>query len=130
MDEDKRYKIMIVDDSSIIRKIIQKSIDKDMFNLVAIAKDGIEALTSFRVYEPDIVTLDITLPQMNGLSVLEEMLKIRKDTRIIIISALTDKTIGIEAIKKGAYGFLPKPFTADDVSNAVEKLAASLDRSA
>ncbi len=130
MDEDKRYKIMIVDDSSIIRKIIEKSIDKDMFNLVAIAKDGIEALTSFRMYEPDIVTLDITLPQMNGLSVLEEMLKIKKEARIIIISALTDKAIGIKAVKMGAYGFLPKPFTADDVRNAVEKLAESLDGSA
>ena len=72
-----KTKILIVDDSSIIRKIIQKSIVQDNLEIVGIAGDGLEALKLFKEKSPDLVTLDITMPEMDGLSVLEEMIKIK-----------------------------------------------------
>ena len=119
----KKIKILIVDDSSIIRKIIQKSLTDEKFELVGIAGNGLKALELFKTELPDIVTLDITMPEMDGLTVLSEMLKIDPNAKVIVISALTDKATGIRAIKNGAKSFIPKPFTTDDVKNKILKLA-------
>jgi two-component system chemotaxis response regulator CheY len=121
-----KIKILIVDDSSIIRKIIQKSLTGDQFDLVGIAGNGVSALELFKEKQPHIVTLDITMPEMNGLTVLEEMIKINPKVKVIVISALTDKATGIRAIKKGAKSFIPKPFTTEDVQKTIIKLAESL----
>ena len=118
-----KTKVLIVDDSSIIRKIIQKSIVQDNLEIVGIAGDGLEALKLFKEKSPDLVTLDITMPEMDGLSVLDEMIKQKPETKVIVISALSDKATGIQAIKKGAKSFIPKPFTTEDVQNAIHKLA-------
>ena len=118
-----KVNILIVDDSAIIRRIIEKSIGKDKFTVIAIAADGLEALERFKEKLPDVVTLDLTMPEMDGLSVLDEMIKIKPDVKVIVISALTDKATGIEAIRKGAKFFIPKPFTAEDVQKALEKVS-------
>lgn len=121
-----RIKIMIVDDSSIIRKIIQKSIVEEKFEIVGVAENGIRALELFKSEMPQIVTLDITMPEMDGLTVLEEMLKINTNVKVIVISALTDKATGIRAIRKGAKSFIAKPFSAEDVQSTILKLAETL----
>lgn len=121
-----RIKILIVDDSSIIRKIIKRSIVEDKFELVGIAGNGLKALELFKEHLPSIVTLDITMPEMDGLTVLEEMLKIKADVKVIVISALTDKATGIKAIKNGAKSFIPKPFSTEDVQNKIIKLAETV----
>ena len=79
-----KTKILIVDDSSIIRKIIQKSIVQDDLEIVGIAGDGLEALRLFKEKSPDLVTLDITMPEMDGLSVLDEMIKLKPETKVIV----------------------------------------------
>ncbi len=114
--------VLIADDSAIIRKIIEKSITKDKFEIIGIAADGLEALEQFKDKLPDIVTLDLTMPEMDGLSVLDEMIKIKPDVNVIVISALTDKATGIEAIRKGAKFFIPKPFTPEDIQKALDKV--------
>jgi len=121
-----KIKILIVDDSSIIRKIIQKSLTGNQFDLVGIAGNGASALELFKDKQPHIVTLDITMPEMNGLTVLEEMIKIDPKVKVIVISALSDKATGIHAIKKGAKSFIPKPFTTEDVQKTILKLAESI----
>lgn len=117
---------MIVDDSSIIRRIIQKSIVEEKFEIVGVAENGIRALELFKSEMPQIVTLDITMPEMDGLTVLEEMLKINANVKVIVISALTDKATGIRAIRKGAKSFIAKPFSAEDVQSTILKLAETL----
>lgn len=117
-----KINVLIVDDSAIIRKIIEKSISKDKFQIVGVAADGLEALEQFKQKLPEIVTLDLTMPELDGLSVLSEMISIKPDVNIIVISALTDKATGIEAIRKGAKFFIPKPFTTEDVQKALEKV--------
>lgn len=123
---DNRPKILIVDDSSIIRKIIKKSISPENFEIVGEASNGKMALEIHKEFLPDIVTLDITMPEMDGLTVLDMMLEHKPDTKVIIISALTDKATGIKAIKKGAKSYLPKPFTTADIQKIIDKLALNL----
>ena len=115
-------KLLIVDDSLIIRKSIQKYLDGYNINVVGIAGDGKSALKIFKDQMPDVVTLDITMPEMDGLTVLEEMLKIRDDTKIMVVTALSDKATGLKAIKLGAKGFLPKPFSAEQLKESFTRL--------
>lgn len=118
-----KIKILIVDDSSIIRKIIVKSVAEEQFEITGVASNGLQALEFFREKMPDIVTLDITMPEMDGLSVLEQMIQIKPEVKVIVVSALTDKATGIKAIKMGAKSFVPKPFTTDDLQKTILKLA-------
>lgn len=108
-------KLLIVDDSNIMRRAIEKYLGTFGLECVGTAADGENALEMFRAHLPDVVTLDITMPKMDGLSCLDEIMKIKPDTRVIIISALKDPATGILAVKKGARGFLPKPFTSEDL---------------
>jgi len=108
-------KLLIVDDSNIMRKAIAKYLQEFGLQCVGTAEDGEAALKMFREFMPDVVTLDITMPKMDGLACLDEIMKIKPDTKVIVISALKDPATGILAIKKGASGFLPKPFTPEDL---------------
>lgn len=121
-----KIKILIVDDSSIIRKIIVKSVAEKEFDISGIASNGLQALELFKENLPDIVTLDITMPEMDGLSVLKQMIQIKPDVKVIVISALTDKETGIKAIKMGAKSFMPKPFTTEDLQKTILKLAETI----
>lgn len=112
-------KILIVDDSNIIRRAIEKYLYEFELECVGTAGDGESALELFREHLPDIVTLDITMPRMDGLSCLEKIMQIKPDTRVLIISALKDPATGLQAIRKGARGFLPKPFTQQELQEEI-----------
>jgi len=79
-------------------------------------------LEVFKETSPEIVTLDITMPEMDGLTVLEKMLEINNEAKIIIITALNDKITKINAIKMGAKAFLDKPFTEERLSEVMEDI--------
>ncbi|MDR2028332.1 MAG: response regulator [Treponema sp.] len=113
-------KLLIVDDSNIMRRAIEKYLEAKRFTLVGTAADGETALRLFSQFLPDLVTLDITMPRMDGLTCLEKMLAIKPEAKILIISALKDSVTGLQALKKGAKGFLPKPFTAAELQREIE----------
>jgi two-component system chemotaxis response regulator CheY len=115
-------KLLIVDDSSVIRKLIEKHLSEFDIDIVGRAANGMQALDIFREKDPDLVTLDITMPEMDGLQVLDEMMKINRKAKVLVITALTDKTTGLQALLKGAKGYLGKPFTPDKLKNSFEKL--------
>ena len=115
-------KLLIVDDSSIIRKAINKYLKEYGLELVGEAGDGVQALEQFKAKAPDVVTLDITMPEMDGLTCLEEMLKINADVKVIVISALSDQATALKALKLGAKGFLGKPFTEDKIKEAFDRV--------
>ncbi len=117
-----QIKLMIVDDSSIIRKLIQNYLTANNIEVVGTAADGKLALEMFKKVEPDIVTLDITMPEMDGIAVMEEMLKIDDSVKILIVTALSDKATGLEAIKKGAKGIVLKPFSPEKIQEAFTRL--------
>jgi two-component system chemotaxis response regulator CheY len=115
-------KLLIVDDSNIMRKAIEKYLEQKRFTLVETAADGESALQLFSQSLPDLVTLDITMPKMDGLTCLEKMLAIKPDAKILVISALKDPVTGLQALKKGAKGFLSKPFTAQALQQEIEEI--------
>lgn len=99
------YKLMIVDDSNIIRNRIQRAYSNDKFMLVATALNGADAIEKFKVHKPQVVTMDLTMPQMDGLECIEKLVALDSNVRILVVSALSDKSTGIQALSLGAVVF-------------------------
>jgi two-component system, chemotaxis family, chemotaxis protein CheY len=116
------YRLMIVDDSMIMRRRIERSQSFDEIELVGTATNGLEAIEMFRKTDPDVVTMDLTMPQMDGIECIENIVKIKPAVRILVISALADKATAVEAMEKGANGFLNKPFTDRQLNEAIAEL--------
>ena len=115
-------KLMIVDDSNIMRRRIERSQQFEELELVGTAANGLEAIEMFRKMDPDVVTMDLTMPQMDGIECIENIVKLKPAVRILVISALADKATAVEAMEKGANGFLNKPFTDRQLNEAIAEL--------
>ena len=115
-------KLMIVDDSNIMRRRIERSQSFEELELVGTAANGLEALEMFKKMDPDVVTMDLTMPQMDGIECIENIVRIKPAVRILVISALADKATAVEAMEKGANGFLNKPFTDRQLNEAIAEL--------
>jgi two-component system chemotaxis response regulator CheY len=115
-------KLMIVDDSNIMRRRIERSQTFDEIELVGTAGNGLEALEMFRKTDPDVVTMDLTMPQMDGIECISKLVELKPAVRILVISALADKATAVEAMEKGANGFLNKPFTDRQLNEAIADL--------
>ena len=115
-------KLLIVDDSLIMRKAIERGLAEKNFTLVGSVADGVEGLRVFTETLPELVTLDIAMPRMDGLSCLAEMLKINKEAKIIMITSQSDEKTASEAVKKGAAGFLVKPFNTEKLLEKVNEV--------
>ncbi len=120
------YKLMVVDDSNIIRNRIQRAYNSNDFMLVASANNGLDAVEKFKKHRPDVVTMDLTMPQMDGLECIENLVKIDEEVRILVVSALSDKATGIQALSLGANGFLCKPFSDADLMTALRELVSDV----
>ena len=115
-------KLMIVDDSNIIRSKINRTLTQHNSEVVATACNGEEAISLFVATKPDIVTMDLTMPLMDGLECIRALRKLNADVRILVISALADKSTAIQALMEGAQGFVCKPFTESDLTEAIDEL--------
>jgi len=115
-------KLLIVDDSNVIRRRIERCQQIEHLQVVGLAANGIEAIEVFRQTDPDVVTMDITMPQMDGIECVEQLVAIKPHVLILIISALADKATAVEAMEKGANGFLGKPFSDRQLNEALEEL--------
>jgi len=115
-------RLLIVDDSSIMRRIIEKNLKDYDIEIIGMAADGIEAVDMVKKEKPDVVTLDITMPGMDGLACLDEIMEFHPTAKVMIITALADKLTGLRALDKGARGFLYKPVNADDLAKAFDRL--------
>ena len=113
---------MIVDDSNLIRKKIAREFDQNKFELIGSAENGEKAIDLFRKFMPDVVTMDITMPHIDGIECIENLMAIHPDVKILVISALNDKATGMEALEKGAMGFINKPFTQKDIIDALDTI--------
>ena len=116
------YKLMIVDDSNIMRRRIERSQTFEEIELVGTASNGLEALEMFKKTDPDVVTMDLTMPQMDGIECISKLVVLKPAVRILVISALADKATAVEAMEKGANGFLNKPFTDRQLNEAIADL--------
>ena len=115
-------KLLIVDDSLMMRKIVERSLAEKNFTVVGSAADGEEGLRLFTETLPDLVTLDISMPKMDGLTVLVEMIKIKSDAKILMITSQSDTATLSQVMEKGAAGILTKPFTAEQIIAKVNEI--------
>lgn len=116
-------KLLIVDDSTIIRKLIQKFTAELGIEIVGEAGDGEEALELAKSLKPDAVTMDLTMPNMDGLTCIDEILKLNADVKILVVSAIKSRSVALDALERGARDFVVKPFTEETFKAALRKLA-------
>ena len=115
-------RLLIVDDSNMIRSRISRVVQNGgMANvaLVGLARNGAEALRIAKATEPDVVTMDLTMPEMDGIECITQMLRMLPKTSILVVSALSDKSTAIQALRLGARGFVAKPFSDDELKIAL-----------
>jgi two-component system chemotaxis response regulator CheY len=117
-------KLLIVDDTNVIRRRIERSQQIDRLEVVGLANNGVDAIEEFRRTDPDVVTMDITMPQMDGIECVEQLVAMKPHVLILVVSALADKATAVEAMEKGANGFLNKPFTDRQLNDALLELIA------
>ena len=115
--------ILVVDDALFSRKMIEKVIKKlDYAEVIGEASDGNEAIDLYKELGPDLVTMDLVMPQKDGITAIDEILKIDKSAIIIVITAVGQEKLILEATEKGAKDFIQKPFKDDDLIAVINRL--------
>lgn len=113
-------RILVVDDAAFMRKVLGDALAQAGHEVVGEASNGVEAVERFRTLAPDLATLDITMPEKDGVTTLKEILSLDPSARVVMCSALGQESKVIECIKAGARDFIVKPFQPDRVRQAVE----------
>ena len=114
-------KILIVDDAAFMRMMLRDILTKNGFEVVGEAVNGADGVAKYKELSPDVVTMDITMPEMDGLAALKEIKKADPSARVLMCSAMGQQAMVIEAIQNGAKDFIVKPFQAERVREAVNK---------
>lgn len=115
-------KLLIVDDSNMIRTRIARVVqlgELKGIQLVGLAKNGVEAIRLAKATKPHLVTMDLTMPEMDGIEAIQAIIAMDRNVSILVVSALADKSTAIQALRMGAKGFLNKPFTDDELRSAL-----------
>src|SRR3712207_3920519 len=114
-------RVLVVDDAVFMRKMVSDALAKGGHEVVGEASNGAEAVQRFQELKPEVTTLDITMPEMDGISALKAILEVDPGARVIMCSALGQESKVLESIKAGARDFVVKPFQPDRVLEAVGK---------
>jgi two-component system chemotaxis response regulator CheY len=117
-------KVLVVDDAAFMRMMIKDILTKNGYDVVGEAENGADAVVKYRELTPDLVTLDITMPEMDGLAALKEIRSFDSNAKVIMCSAMGQQAMVIDAIQAGAKDFIVKPFNAERVIEAVSKTVA------
>ena len=114
-------RVLVVDDAAFMRKMLGDALAKGGHEVIGEAANGSEAVDRFKELRPDVTTLDITMPEKDGVSALREILYLDPAARVVMCSALGQETKVLEAIRSGAKDFVVKPFEAERLQAAVTK---------
>lgn len=117
-------KVLVVDDALFMRKLVTDALTGGGHEVIGEASNGVEAVARYRELSPDVVTLDITMPEKDGLAALREIIALDPSARVIMCSALGQESKVLEAVRGGAKEFIVKPFQPDRVLAAVAKAVA------
>jgi len=115
--------VLIADDSTFMRLMIRKILTKHGFSVIGEAKDGEEVVQQYAKLRPNLVTMDIVMPKLNGIEAVKKIVQFDPDAKIVMVTALGQEQLVIEAIKSGAKEFVIKPFNEAQVVNAVASVA-------
>ena len=116
-------KVLIVDDAAFMRISIKNMLTKNGYEVVGEAENGLIGVEMYKELQPDIVTMDITMPEMSGLDALKEITKVDPQAKVVMVSAMGQEAMVREAIVSGAKGFIVKPFKEDGIIAAIKKLS-------
>ncbi len=114
--------ILICDDAAFMRMMIKDILSKNGYNVAGEAENGLKAVEKYKEVSPDLVLMDITMPEMDGIQALKEIKKADAGAKVIMCSAMGQQAMVIESIQAGAKDFIVKPFQADRVLEAVKKV--------
>ena len=117
-------RVLVVDDAAFMRKMVSDALVKAGHEVVGEAANGVEAVASYQSLKPELTTLDITMPEKDGLAALGEIMRLDPSAKVIMCSALGQESKVLESIKLGARDFVVKPFKAERVAEAVAKALA------
>lgn len=113
-------KILIVDDAAFMRMMLKDTLKKNGYENIIEASDGEIAVQTYKAEKPDLVIMDITMPNKNGLEALKEIKEYDPNSKVVMCSAMGQESMVVEAIRSGAKDFIVKPFKADRVLKTVE----------
>ncbi|WP_026882779.1 response regulator [Clostridium akagii] len=114
--------VLITDDAAFMRMALKTMLERNKFEIIGEAENGKIAIEKYKIFKPDIVTLDITMPVMDGIEALKQIIAFDKNAKIMMISALGQQTIVRQAVILGAVGFVVKPFNEETIIKAFNKL--------
>ena len=115
------HKILICDDSKFLRQMMKQVLEDAGFEVVGEAETGVEAITKYQELKPDLVTMDVVMPEMSGADAVREIMQGDAEARIIMCSAMGQKQLVTDALRDGARDFVVKPFENSELVDAVER---------
>lgn len=118
-------RILITDDALFMRVTLKNILTQNGYEVVGEAQNGKESVELYKSLKPDLVTMDITMPEMDGITALKEIKSIDGEAKVVMCTAMGQKNMVIEAIQAGAKDFIVKPFQPERVLEAVNKLLAA-----
>lgn len=114
--------VLIVDDVPFVRKILKEILQDGLFEVIGEAADGHEAVNLYTQFKPDIVTMDIVMPKLGGIEATRKICDMDNEARIVVVSAMNQETMVMDAISAGARDYILKPFSAPDVLNTLNRI--------
>lgn len=115
-------KILIVDDSRTSRKILKGILENEGYEVVGEATNGLEGYDQYVALKPDVVTMDITMPVLDGIEALKKIMSDYPDAKVVMVTAAGQKTKMVEAVQNGASEFVSKPFEPEQLKAIIEKV--------
>jgi len=115
-------RVLIVDDAAFMRMMMKDILTKNGFEIAGEAPNGVKAIEMYKIEKPDIVTMDITMPALDGIQAVRSIKEFDPTAKIIMCSAMGQQSMVLDAIKAGASDFIVKPFQADRVLDAIKKV--------
>ena len=115
-------KVLIVDDATFMRMMVKDILEKNGYEVVGEASNGLKAVEIYKAENPDIVTMDITMPEMDGIEAVKQIKEFDPTAKIVMCSAMGQQSMVMDAIRAGAMDFIVKPFQSDRVLEAVKKV--------
>jgi two-component system, chemotaxis family, chemotaxis protein CheY len=120
-------RILVVDDAAFMRMMIKDILSKNGYEIAAEAENGAKAIEAYKESKPDLVVMDITMPEVDGIAAVKEIKKYDASAKVIMCSAMGQQAMVIESIQSGARDFIVKPFQAERVLEAVKKVLGDAD---
>ncbi|SFH51683.1 two-component system, chemotaxis family, response regulator CheY [Pisciglobus halotolerans] len=121
-EEKMSKKVLIVDDAAFMRMKLKDILEKNGYSVVAEAENGADAIEKYKAEQPDIVTMDITMPEMDGVEALKGIKAVDAGAKVVMCSAMGQQSMVMDAIRAGALDFIVKPFDSSRVIQALDKV--------